>query len=44
MLGSDLSFLRVQIWIEYVPVKELRKIELEFPLPDLSIYYNSDVC
>ena len=34
----------VQIWIEYVPVKELRKLDMEFPLPDLSAYYRSDVC
>ncbi len=34
----------VQIWIEYVPIKELRKLDMEFPLPDLSAYYHSDVC
>lgn len=32
-----------QLWIECVPVKELRQIILEFPILDMSHYYYCDV-
>ena len=32
-----------QLWIECVPVKELRQIKIEFPIPDLDQYYYCDV-
>lgn len=33
----------LQAWIEFVPVKEVRQIQLRFPLPDLREHYASDV-
>ena len=33
----------MQLWIECVPVKELRQVKVEFPIPDLKQYYYCDV-
>ncbi|CAI7991555.1 Insulin-degrading enzyme [Geodia barretti] len=32
----------LQLWIECVPVKELRQLMIEFPIPDLHDYYYCD--
>lgn len=32
----------LQLWIECVPVKELRQIRIEFPIPDMHQYYCCD--
>ncbi len=29
--------------LEYVPVKDVRQLNLEFPLPDLTQYYDCNV-
>lgn len=31
------------MWLEYLPVKDVRQLRLEFPLPDLTEYYDCDV-
>ena len=33
----------LQMRLEYVPVKDIRQLRLEFPLPDLLQYYDSNV-
>ena len=40
-----LSFLPSsrQTWTEYVPVKDIRQVLLQFPLPDITEHYQSNV-
>ena len=42
-MGISFPLVTLQVWIEYVPVKELRQMSLDFPLPDLTEHYASDV-